>query len=203
MPKDNREGQATILEAFELEKLCNSFPMGQHRIISYVLTFTSCRVSEALSLKFRNIKKDYILLKAKDTKTNEEREIPLHPTLKKVLNDWEENHWYKYPLRNQREINLEWARPDLDDWLFKGAKRGQHLSRQAFDRQMRKYTESLNFEGCSTHTYRRSGLTAADEAGMTLNAIKSISGHSSLDALAKYLETSPKRKKAVVASMGF
>ena len=83
MPKDNREGQATILEAFELEKLCNSFPMGQHRIISYVLTFTSCRVSEALSLKFRNIKKDYILLKAKDTKTNEEREIPLHPTLKK------------------------------------------------------------------------------------------------------------------------
>ena len=68
---------------------------------------------------------------------------------------------------------------------------------------MRKYAESLNFEGCSTHTYRRSGLTAAVEAGMTLNAIRSISGHSSLDALAKYLETSPKRKKAVVASMGF
>ena len=38
MPKDQREGQATILEANELEKLCNSFPMGQHRIISYVLT---------------------------------------------------------------------------------------------------------------------------------------------------------------------
>ncbi len=73
MPKDQREGQATILEANELEKLCNSFPMGQHRVISFVCTFTSCRISEALSLKFRNIKKDYILFKAKDTKTNEQR----------------------------------------------------------------------------------------------------------------------------------
>ena len=42
MPKDQREGQATILEANELEKLCNSFPMGQHRVlVLYVLSLAA------------------------------------------------------------------------------------------------------------------------------------------------------------------
>ena len=74
MPKDQRFGQAAILSSEQLQELCNSFPVGQHKYISLVLAFSGARVSEVLALQWRDIKEDYILFKSINTKTKQSRE---------------------------------------------------------------------------------------------------------------------------------
>ena len=70
MPKDQRFGQAAILSSEQLQELCNSFPVGQHKYISLVLAFSGARVSEVLALQWRDIKEDCILFKSINTKRN-------------------------------------------------------------------------------------------------------------------------------------
>ena len=56
------------------------------------------------------------------------------------------------------------ARPTPDS-SFKGRKKNTHLSRQSFDKQLRAQLDYL-LEGATTHSYRRSNLTAAKDAGL-------------------------------------
>ena len=203
MPKDQRFGQAAILSSEQLQELCNSFPVGQHKYISLVLAFSGARVSEVLALQWRDIKEDYILFKSINTKTKQSREIVLHPTLKKHLKDWKEKYWYQFPLLNKTKNNLERRAPTPDCFLFKGRNRNTHLTRQAFDKQLRAQLDYLLIEGATTHSYRRSNLTAAKDAGIALSDIMQISGHSSLDALNKYLAPNEKEMKKVVGAFGF
>ena len=118
MPKDQRFGQAAILSSEQLQELCNSFPVGQHKYISLVLAFSGARVSEVLALQWRDIKEDCILFKSINTKTKQSREIVLHPTLKKHLKDWKEKYWYQYPLLNKNKRNAEWRAPTPDCFLL-------------------------------------------------------------------------------------
>ena len=74
---------------------------------------------------------------------------------------------------------------------------------QAFDKQLRAQLDYLLIEGATTHSYRRSNLTAAKDAGMALSDIMQISGHTSLDALNKYLAPNQKEMKKVVGAFGF
>ena len=74
---------------------------------------------------------------------------------------------------------------------------------QSFDKQLRAQLDYLKLEGSSTHSYRRSNLTAAKDAGLALSDIMQISGHSSLDALNKYLAPNQKEMKKVVSTFGF
>ncbi|MCA2710476.1 MAG: tyrosine-type recombinase/integrase [Microcystis sp. M015S2] len=46
----------------------------------------------------------------------------------------------------------------------------------------------IGFKGISTHSFRRTALTRMHAAGVPLRTIQKISGHSSLGALAFYLE---------------
>ena len=203
MPKDQRFGQASILTPEQLQDLCNSFPVGQHKYISLVLAFSGARVSEVLALQWRDIKDDYILFKSINTKTKKSREVVLHPKLKQHLKDWKEKYWYQFPLLNKTKNNLERRAPTSDCFLFKGRNRNTHLTRQAFDKQLRAQLDYLLIEGATTHSYRRSNLTAAKDAGMALSDIMQISGHSSLDALNKYLAPNQKEMKKVVGAFGF
>ena len=93
MPKDQRFGQAAILSSEQLQELCNSFPVGQHKYISLVLAFSGARVSEVLALQWRDIKDDYILFKSINTKTKKTRNVNLHPKLKSHLKEWKEKYW--------------------------------------------------------------------------------------------------------------
>jgi len=50
-----------------------------------------------------------------------------------------------------------------------------------------------------SHTIRRSALTAAHAAGLSLREVAEISGHRSLAALEKYLDQDAAREKAEAA----
>ena len=201
MPKVAGRGQAAILTPEELQTLCNLIPVGQHRTISYCLTFTSARVSEVLQLQWKDITDSHIVFGNNITKTGLTREVNLHPTLKEHLEEYRTKLWYKYPLLNKREKDIEWRLPHSSEWLFKGRK--GYISRQAYDKQLRRYLNALSIKGGSTHSYRRSGLTLAKDKGLSLSDIQNISGHVSLEALKKYLAPNEKAKKEVVNSFGW
>ena len=71
----------------------------------------------------------------------------------------------------------------------------KHFPRRTVDHELRTVCGKLGLEGVSTHSFRRSALTAASSKGVPLRGIQSISGHSSLDILQRYLSVTDNQKK--------
>lgn len=72
-------------------------------------------------------------------------------------------------------------------YLFPGRFKG-HLSRQAADLALRQACQELGWQGISTHSFRRTGITKLHEAGVPLRRIQARTGHVSLGNLALYVE---------------
>jgi integrase/recombinase XerD len=62
-----------------------------------------------------------------------------------------------------------------------------------------KLAEKVGIEGVSSPSFRRSALTAAHQAGLSLREVAEISGHRSLAALERYLDQDAAREKAEAA----
>ena len=93
--------------------------------------------------------------------------------------------------------------PDKSDLLFPGYKdMAQHMARQNIDHALRTACNKLGIEGASTHSFRRSALTAASDAGLPLRHIQELSGHSSLAVLQAYLQCSEQQERAVAMAFG-
>ena len=182
--KIDRFGQARVLSSDELDQIIDEIPAGPHRVLANLLRRTSARVSEGLALQWKHIGQDSILFPAPVTKGGKKsRHVPLHPILAKELAEWRKQ--FKTPINK-------------DDWVFPGQNPYEHLSRQSFDYVLRKSAKQIGLEGVSTHSFRRSFLTSASHNGIALREIQSISGHSDLGTLQRYLEVSESAKKNVV-----
>ena len=83
-----------------------------------------------------------------------------------------------------------------------GDTRERHLTRGAADKALRKVCAALNIGGASTHSWRRTSLTNANDAGISLRVLQSLSGHSSLDMLSRYLQTSDTQKRQAADAFG-
>jgi integrase/recombinase XerD len=57
----------------------------------------------------------------------------------------------------------------------------------------------VGIDGVSSHSFRRSALTAAHQAGLSQCEVAQISGHHSLAALERYLDQDAARVKAEAA----
>ena len=176
MPKVNRCGQSAILTSGEMDLLFNSMSV-QHRTVFAVCRYTACRISEALSLKWRCVLDEHIILEKKCTKTKKTRQIPLHPELKHQLDIWKKSTC-------------------SSDWVFPGST-FSHLTRRSVDHALRKVCMSIGLQGVSTHSFRRSALTHASDQGVPLRHIQSLSGHTSLDCLSQYLQVTDAQKRNV------
>ena len=125
----------------------------------------------------------------KKTKT---RSIPMSDSLAKELAQWKD----LWPSVYKRD-------PERSDFLFPGRlDSGKHLTSQNVDLALRNACKKLEIEGVSTHSFRRSALTAASEKGMPLRVIQSISGHSSLEMLQRYLDINSEQKKQCANMFG-
>ena len=181
--KKNRFGRARVLSTAELDLLLEALPEN-HRVLAIVLRRTAARVSEGLQLKWRYVADGYVLLTAPTTKGGKKtRTVPIHLQLAAELAAW------------KQVVNPE---NDPDQWVFPGRNPGEHLTRRGFDHALRKAAKSVGLVGVSTHTFRRSFLTASSENGIPLRAIQSISGHQSLLQLSTYLEVSDQAKNDAV-----
>ena len=83
-------------------------------------------------------------------------------------------------------------------WVFPGIA-GQPLSVRGAQTAICKLAEKVGIAGVSSHSFRRSALTAAHQAGLSLREVAEISGHRSLAALELYLDQDAAREKAEAA----
>ena len=92
--------------------------------------------------------------------------------------------------------------PEGNDFVFPTKDLTKHIERRYADRLLRAACATMGLDGVSTHTFRRSSLTAASDAGLPLRHVMELSGHSSLSVLQEYLSCTEEQKRAVAMAFG-
>ena len=194
MPKSQGHGQALVLEQHDADAIVDACSPALRAVFSFARC-TAARISEVLNLRFENVTSTYIVLPKRICKGKKRtREVPINARLDEEIRAWK----------------LEWERlqgrqPVGTDYLFPGRAgdpKEKHLTRGAADKALRKACAALGTQGASTQSWRRTGLSNANDAGISLKVLSSISGHSSLDMLSRYLQTSERQKQAACDAFG-
>ena len=192
MVKSNRNGQAATLSTEQLDSLADELGAA-HRAVFSICRFTAARINEALSLKWENLTQAEVVIPKNVTKKKmKTRCIPMNPKL------WQESTVWKEAWGEARG-----REPEKGDFVFPNARDpAKHMTRQAVDKALRNACSELEVIGASTHSLRRSALTAASDKGVPLRVLQSISGHSSLEMLQRYLDDKDEAKKAAALAFG-
>ena len=194
MPKAQGCGQALVLSQPEADAIIDACaPV--HRAVFSFARCTAARISEVLSLRFENVTPTHVVLPKRIVKGKKRtREVPINARLREEFAKWQ-GCWEAAQGRS----------PEGTDFLFPargGDTREKHLTRAAADKALRKVCVALNIGGASTHSWRRTSLTNANDAGISLRVLQSLSGHSSLDMLSRYLQTSDTQKRQAADAFG-
>ena len=176
--KNNRFGQAKVLDTNELDLIIKYLPSNYHKMLALTLRSSGARIGEVVQLRWRDVGKEQILFPATITKRKlKSREIFISNSFYKSLMDFKLD-WTIYKGR----------KPLPEDYVFYGRKEGSHLSTRAFMLALDKALERAKIIGGSSHSFRRTQLTQLHRKQVPLNVIKSISGHQSLNTLSLYLQ---------------
>ncbi|MFB2881827.1 tyrosine-type recombinase/integrase [Floridanema aerugineum] len=189
MPKIDRYGKAAILNAQQITKLFDAFRSDRDRALFGCCLYLGCRISEACSLQTEDCYTDegqvrsQIQIRKSNTKGKQgTRTIDAHPELVKLLEVHKPGKLWVFQSRSYHWRHLD---ADSADWI------------------LRKACKKAGLEGVSTHSFRRTALTAMSNAGVPLRVIQDISGHHSLNELQKYLEVSEEQRRSAIASLQF
>ena len=188
--KTNRFGQAAVLSSTQLDQLIAALPAKHHQVLAEVCRRTGCRISEGRQLQWQSISKTHITFPKTITKAKlKSRTIPQVPKLREVLADWR----HEWALLNGRE-------PVNDDFVFAGRFAGQCLSSRAFMDALNAASHECGLEGVSSHSFRRSALTSAHNAGVPLSHLMELSGHTSMSSIQRYLHVTEDQKDQAALS---
>ena len=136
---------------------------------------TGLRISEALSLTFRQVSAEQVIIKGKG---NKERMVPLLPVIKSAVDGYVGACPYAIT---------------EDAPLFLGAK-GKPLQPAVFQKQLRKLREWLGLPKSMTpHAFRHSFATHLLGGGADLRTIQELLGHASLSTTQKYTAVDQQR----------
>jgi integrase/recombinase XerD len=145
-----------------------------------VLAAGACRIGEALLLCWADIdERGRVTVPGSITKTGRSRAFTLPAQALQHLDAWR----HHCPTSER-------------GWLFPGHPVRQPLSVRAGQLAIRRLAQRLQLEGVSSHSFRRSALTAAHQAGLPLRALAELSGHQSLVSLQRYLDADSARAQA-------
>ena len=188
--KTNRYGQAAVLNSSQLDELILALPARHHQVLAELCRRTACRISEGRQLTWASITSSAVVFPKTITKGKlASRTVPATSKLQGILDSW----------------RLDWARlngrePLNGDFVFPGRFAGQCLSSRSFMDALERAAEVKGLEGVSSHSFRRSALSSASEAGVPLAALRALSGHQSLSTLQRYLEISQSAREAAAAA---
>ena len=132
---------------------------------------------------------DQIAITNDASKGRSGRVIPLSRELRSALVSWKEECGITGP--EQRVILTE---------------RAKATSSQVIVNLFRAWYSRLGFQGCSSHSGRRTFITNAarriSTVGGSLRDIQSLAGHSSLSTTQRYIEINPEAKRKIVELVG-
>ena len=90
--------------------------------------------------------------------------------------------------------------PVAGDYLVPGRFLGSCLSTRSFMDALERAASESGLECVSSHSFRRSALISAHNAGVPLRVLMALSGHKSMSALQRYLEVTPAQREAAAAA---
>jgi integrase/recombinase XerD len=172
--------RAAVLSAEQIEAMLEAASPRDAALIA-LMTVGAMRVGEATLLTWDDVEDCAITIPGGITKTGVGRSFTLTATACRQLRAW-------------REV----CPPSNRGWIFPGIK-GQCLSVRGAQTAISKLAAQLGLKGVSSHSFRRSALTAAHQAGYCLKAVAEISGHRSLASLEKYLDQDVAKAEAETA----
>lgn len=171
------EKRAAVLNADQMAAMIGAAGPRDAALIA-LMTAGAMRVGEATLLTWGDVDGCDVEIPGNITKTGAGRCLTLPDAACRLLQQWRE----ACPITNK-------------GWVFPGL-RGQPLSVRAAQTAFSKLAATVGVEGVSSHSFRRSALTAAHQSGLSLREVATISGHASLAALERYLDQDAAREKA-------
>ena len=188
--KTNRYGQSAVLDSNQLDKLISALQGRHHQVLAEVCRRTACRISEGRQLTWASITSSGITFPKTICKGKlASRSVPTTIRLHEVLTSW------------RREWAALYGRePKPGDHVFPGRWGAEPMSSRAFMDALERAARETGLEGVSSHSFRRSALSSASEAGVPLAALRALSGHQSLSTLQRYLEISQSAKEQAAAA---
>ncbi|MBW4633594.1 MAG: site-specific integrase [Iphinoe sp. HA4291-MV1] len=182
--KINGHGQAKILTDSEIMQIFIYTPQPYKTVYALCL-YTGCRISEALSLKKKDVTDSVVMFPKGITKG--------HIATRTV------------DITQELRLFLDCYTPSRDSvWLFPG-KRGvsDTIDRTTAHKVLKDISTKHGIIGVSTHSFRRTALTRMSNRGIPLRHIQEISGHRSLTELQKYLGVTDEDKLKAVKQLSF
>lgn len=186
MPKNNREGQATVISDGEYLTIKNHFVNPKHKLIVDIAWWTGERMGAVCKLPVKavfDIKGQPLThitfpkstRKASPNGERKTRQVPVHKNLRATLREYWQLH-----------------KPDIDSCLFPGSKDDVPIQFQSFDDAFRIALRKAGMEnmGISTHSFRRSFITKLARKGIAVSKIQKLTGHADLKVLSRYIEIS-------------
>lgn len=172
--------RAAVLTAEQITALLEAACPRDAALIA-LMTVGAMRVGEATLLTWSDVENCTIEVPGGITKTGAGRSFTLPEAACRRLRAWRE----LCPTSNRC-------------WIFPGIA-GQPLSVRGAQTAISKLAAACGLAGVSSHSFRRSALTAAHQAGLSLREVAEISGHRSLASLEKYLDQDAAKEKAEAA----
>ncbi len=179
-------GQAKILTSEDIKYVFQLLQTNRDRLIFSLGLYTGLRISEIICLKQNQLFtedggiKYKLVVKRLKKKNTVYSEIPIHPKLRKSLDEYK-----------QELLQNEWLFPSSDSTTG-------HLCRAQAHNILSQAFKARRLEGASTHSMRRTCLTNMSRAGVPLRTVQEISGHSNLSQLQAYLEVDPEDKHRAI-----
>lgn len=184
MAKNDRHGQAAILTNSDFVKIRKQFKSQHHRLIFDIARWTGERWGAIVQLRVGDVYENPVLSvprseitftartrKASPGGQRETRQCPTHPELQGILAAYD---------------------PPLSGYLFPAIAHG-HITWSAADKAFRGaiVRAGLSTRGISTHSTRRSFITALARLGVDVKTLQAITGHHDVKALLRYVEADP------------
>ena len=195
--KNNRSGKAAIFKQQDITKIRKNLTNEKHRLIFEIALHTGERMGAICQLQVSDVYADAAnsvphetitfqarTRKARPDGTRETRQVPVHENLKEHLKSYQPpESGYLFPGRITRN--------DLNS---------KPITRRAVDKYWRELFTKLNMDnrGFSTHSTRRTLITALDNNGVSVKQMKAITGHKNTDVLLGYIDTNPERLKNTI-----
>ncbi len=187
-------GQGEILSNEQINSLfTHGLLTPRDKALFGICLYTAARISEACKViredcMYFSIPREKIILRKSNTKgKSSTREIPIHPKLKDLLTDY----------------SLSEPKWQYTSYLFPGRGGMQHINPICMAQRLGESCKKVGLTGVSTHSFRRTCLTAMSNQGVPLRHIQSISGHKSLSALQSYLGVKEEEKFNAINTLSF
>ena len=196
MGKNNRNGQAEILNDAELDRIFKQLKSRDHKLFFTIARFTGERFGAIAKLKISDVY---------DTACRSLPEITFPANIRKGSPDGSRSTRQAFIFPRLAE-GLAAYRPTECDrlWLFpSNIKDGQCICWKAADSWLRRAVEAagLSNRGISGHSLRRSFITKLYESGMDIHNIQQITGHKSLSVVQLYIGKNPAKLKESLSNI--